>query len=163
MDADAFWTYQLTVPPRQYYGAFVYPSKLLSRLAAVVDYCSDQGIKLVFFMPPTHVELQAKREEYAIEEHYQEALAALRALAPVYDWDYPNSVTRDASLFGDPFHPNDEIAARVARELVGGSPLQPGDEFANRGGRGLPGVLQHLPSSSPSSPSSAVPPAPEGE
>jgi hypothetical protein len=119
MDAEAFWTYQLTVPPRQYYGGFVYPERLLTRLAAVAEYCEGQGIELIFFMPPTHVDLQAKREEFGIEVDYQRALVALRALAPVYDWDYPNEVTTDADLFTDPFHPTDEVAMRVALELAG--------------------------------------------
>lgn len=121
MDVEAFWTYQLTVPPRQYYGGFVYPERLLTRLAAVAEYCDGEGIELIFFMPPTHVDLQAKREEFGIELDYQRALVALRALAPVYDWDYPNEVTTDAALFTDPFHPTDEVAMRVAVELAGGS------------------------------------------
>jgi len=134
MDSESFWTYQLTVPPRQYYGAFAYPSKLIARLAEVAEYCVEHEVELVFFMPPTHVDLQAKREEYGIEGDYQRALAALRELAPVWDWDYPNRVTRERALFGDPFHPREEVAAAVARELAGGAPLAPGDEFGRKVG-----------------------------
>ena len=64
MDEDAFWTYQLTVPPRQYYGAYSYPTKLLADLEKIADYCKEHSIELVFFMPPTHTDLQAKRQEF---------------------------------------------------------------------------------------------------
>jgi len=49
-------------------------------------------------------------------------LRQLRALATVFDWDYDNELTREASLFGDPFHPTDEVAAKVAHELATGEP-----------------------------------------
>jgi len=135
MSPEAFWEYQLTVPPRQYYGAYLYPTKLLERLKEVAAVCAERDIELVFFMPPTHVELQAKRMEYEIEADYQRALRELELLAPVYDWDYPNAVTQDATLFADPFHPTDSVAERVAQELASGSVLPAGLGFARKRGQ----------------------------
>jgi len=136
MEPASFWAYQLSVPPRQYYGGFVYPERLLARLARVADYCDQHGIELLFFMPPTHVDLQAKRQEFGIEEDYQKALAALRRIGTVYDWDYPNSVTADPGLFTDPFHPNDAVADRVAAELAHGA-SDAASGFARKSGLGV--------------------------
>jgi hypothetical protein len=135
MSPEAFWEYQLTVPPRQYYGSYLYPTKLLGRLKEVAAVCAERDIELVFFMPPTHVDLQAKRMEYQIEGDYQRALRELELLAPVYDWDYPNVVTQDAALFSDPFHPKDAVAKRVARELAAGNELPSGLGFAQKKGK----------------------------
>ena len=122
MDREAFWDHQLRVPPRQYYGNYAYPNDLMAELGRIVDHCDREGIEIVFFMPPTHVDLQAKRVEFGIEADYQRSLRQLRALATVFDWDYDNELTREASLFGDPFHPTDEVAAKVAHELATGEP-----------------------------------------
>ncbi|MEP4804131.1 MAG: hypothetical protein ABJZ69_06950, partial [Hyphomicrobiales bacterium] len=64
---------------------------------------------------PTIPEMQATIEQYGLAKINQEMRHRLAALAPVFDFDFPNSVTEDLSNFSDAYHFN----ATIARALVG--------------------------------------------
>ena len=122
MDKEAFWDFQLNTKVRQEYGDYDYPEKYLQRLREVAAHCEEQGIDLVFFLPPTHVDLQAKRDEYGVESDYQRSLEVLKSLAPGFDWDYANELTEDRSRFKDPYHVVKNVTNLLVDEMVGGEP-----------------------------------------
>jgi hypothetical protein len=122
MGRDAFWQYQLG--PRgagSFYQGWKRPDRLWQRLVEIAATCRRDGTKLVFLLPPNHVDLQAVVDEYALRSEYEAYKNRLATLAPVVDFDFPTDLTRDADAYGDPFHTGPEASERVVRELVSGS------------------------------------------
>ncbi|MBJ20222.1 MAG: hypothetical protein GY910_23530 [bacterium] len=118
MSEDEFWQYQLATAPGQMFGDYAYPDQLLAELSGVADYCKKNGIDLTFMILPTHVDLQARREDFGIVSGYRRSIRALRVMGEVLDWDYPNRITRDRRSFDDPFHMTPATAREIARELT---------------------------------------------
>ena len=130
MNREEFWAYQLSVPPRQFYGGYVYPEELLERLAEVAEYCKKTQIELVFYVPPTHVEFQETRATYGVEQDYRRSLQELAKLAPVVDWDYSQPVTLDEDNFDDPVHAKAAVIASFAEAVLSASIAEPADPVA---------------------------------
>ncbi len=102
---DEFWKHQLKVAGPNFYKNYKYPSKYYNELKNISDYCSTHNIKLVFFIPPTHIDLQKKIKEYQLEkenEQFKKDLISLKF--PVFDFNFENNMTKDKQNFGDPFH-----------------------------------------------------------
>ena len=120
MSEDEFWRYELKTAPGQMFSDYAYPDRLLAEMAEVADYCASNGIDLTIMILPTHVDLQARRDDFGIENQYRRSLDALRGMVRVLDWDYPNDLTRDRKRFLDPFHLAPEAALEIAREAASG-------------------------------------------
>jgi len=114
---EDFWKFQLNVASKEGYGTYKYPHKYFSELKKISDYCVKNRIKLIFFIPPTHVDLQNKIKEYNLQFYEENFKADLKRLGDVYDFDYPNDITRNTDNFRDPFHCNDSIGEIVVKEI----------------------------------------------
>lgn len=115
-----FWRYQLESSANNFYRVYDYPSDYLLQLQEVGHYCQSKDIKLVFFIPPTHTDLQAKVQEFNLDNAEEQFKADLSSLALLYDFDYPNEMTRNKDNFLDPFHFVDTISRNVIEEIVTG-------------------------------------------
>ncbi len=119
MNKEAFWTYQLgTEVTGRYYNSFIYPIHLLDCIKKISDYGEENNIELQFFIPPTHVELQNKVNEYGIQKYYEDYKKELARYSEVIDFDYPNEVTINKDNFKDPYHANENIEIKIVNELV---------------------------------------------
>ncbi|MEP0520796.1 MAG: hypothetical protein ABJP63_08055 [Hyphomicrobiales bacterium] len=95
---------------------FQFSEKYFDMIAEIAIWANaDPERQLVFLIPPTIPEMQATIEQYGLAKINQEMRLRLAALAPVFDFDFPNSVTEDLSNFSDAYHFN----ATIARALVG--------------------------------------------
>jgi hypothetical protein len=103
MNPEKFWAFKMSYG-RQVYSSYAYPTGLLARLEAIVEHCERTGIQLTFMTFPTHVSLQDLAVEYDLVDDRDRTRAALKGLAPTWDYDVPNRVTRDPDNFTDPFH-----------------------------------------------------------
>jgi hypothetical protein len=104
MTKEQFWKHQLDGTIKRYYSKYKYPEYLRQRLLEVVTYCKAKQINIVFYIPPTHIDLQNKINEYGLMEYNQRFIKDLAKLGIVYDFDFPNSFTEDSKNFNDPFH-----------------------------------------------------------
>lgn len=105
---EKFWEHQLNVSGPNFYKNYKYPSIYFNDLYKISEYCRDNKIELVFFIPPTHIDLQNKIKEYQLEkdnEQFKKDLVSLNV--PVIDFNFENSMTKNKQNFGDPFHFND--------------------------------------------------------
>lgn len=76
---------------------------------------SDPKRHLIFVIPPTIPEMQATIDTFGLGELSNELRMRLADLAPVLDFDFPNSLTADLANFSDAYH----FDAGVARSIVG--------------------------------------------
>lgn len=118
MSRDSFWSYQLEYTAPSYYQRWRPPNRLRGKLQELVRYCAAHGIKVVFLIPPTHVDLQARIPMYGLQLSHRDYLATLRSMGQVLDYDVDCAMTRNASNFLDPFHTAPEVNRLLVADIV---------------------------------------------
>lgn len=104
---DAFWHFQIDKAMPQLLHQYAYPLDIAKKLAAVAADCRRRGTRFVIVIPPTHIDVQRKVSALGRDADVRKFKAFVRSLGTVYDFDYPNPLTRDSSKFRDPFHLKD--------------------------------------------------------
>jgi hypothetical protein len=118
LNKEEFWKYQLESTAVDFYHIYKYPNSYQNSLTEISSYCKDKNITLVFFIPPTHIDLQQKVKDFNLVTEEKLFKTFLSNLGNTYDFDYPNEITRCYDNFSDPFHYNDSIANTVIKEIV---------------------------------------------
>lgn len=117
---DQFWHYVLfeeTVPG--YLHNYIYPENFDQELVRITEYCRMNNINLHFVIPPTHVDLQNRIADYRLTDAEARFKNHLRALAPTFDFEYPNELTRDKENFKDPMHYDKKTGKLIVSEIWG--------------------------------------------
>jgi hypothetical protein len=115
---DEFWDYQLASSADNFYRSYQYPQHSYDSLKNIVQQCKDRAIRLIFFIPPTHADLQDQVSVYNLEREQIKFKTDLRDLGLVYDFDQPNERTENRMNFNDPFHSNDSIGEIIVKEMI---------------------------------------------
>jgi hypothetical protein len=116
-----FWEWQLKTNLPNFYSNYEYPSIYYEGLKEISNYCKENNIKLIFFIPPTHVEQQQSVINFDLAEEEVRFRDDIKKLGTLYDFDYPNEITKNKTNFSDPLHPNDSIVEIVTQEIVTGN------------------------------------------
>jgi len=119
MEPEQFWTFKMNNGHRLY-ASYTYPTGLLAQLTDIVAHCRKEKIELTFILFPRHMDLQELGEEYDLMDDWERTLDALAPMAPTWNYDVPNRVTRDAANFKDPFHTTEEVGNALVDEVFGG-------------------------------------------
>jgi hypothetical protein len=119
MSRERFWRYQLEVTTRVFYGNYRYPEAYHRDLEALAARCRERGIDLGFVVFPSHVDLQEQVGAYGLQAEYDRFLSDLSALAPTWNFDFPNEFTSNEANYKDPYHLTDEAMERVIQTLWG--------------------------------------------
>jgi hypothetical protein len=117
MSREKFWKYQLDVTANRFLTNHSYPTAYYESLKKIAAYCKEKNIKLVFFIPASHVDLQQKTTEFNLVAEENKFREDIKKLGDVYDFNYPNELTKEKNNFSDPFHFKDEIARTLIDEL----------------------------------------------
>lgn len=120
MPEEAFWKFQLDVTANRFYKNHSYPVNYYESLKKIAASCKAKNIKLVFFIPPSHIDLQNKVQEFNLQKEEDQFKEDLKKLADVYDFNYPNAITNERTNFSDPFHIVNKTAREVIEELFTG-------------------------------------------
>ena len=120
MSEEAFWKFQLDVTANRFYKNHSYPVNYYESLKKIAAYCKGKNIKLVFFIPPSHVQIQNKVQEFNLQKEEERFKQDLNKLADVYDFNYPNAITSESANFSDPFHIVGKASRIVIEELFTG-------------------------------------------
>lgn len=118
---EEFWEYQLNSSANNFYRAYSYPKKYFQDLKELTTLCSKNGIQVLFFIPPTHTDLQRKIAGFNLTQQAGQFKEDLRSIGKVYDFDYENEMTLNRNNFVDPFHAVDSISRIVVGEIVTGN------------------------------------------
>ncbi len=100
----SFWEYQLNVSAKKVYSQFKYPKSLFSRLNKISKDCGLKNTKLIFIIPPTHVDLQDEIKKYNLNNENIKFLNEINSIGKVYNFDLENDITKNRENFSDPFH-----------------------------------------------------------
>lgn len=97
---------------------FQFSEQYFNLIKELADWANaDVKRTLLFVIPPTIPEMQATIEQYGLGQISAEMRSRLAALAPVVDFDFPNSMTKDLENFSDAYHFNAKIARAIAGEI----------------------------------------------
>jgi hypothetical protein len=111
---ERFWSYQLNTSAKLDYSSYEYPENYYEELKAISRFCDKKGIKLIFFIPPTHHDLQHKVLEYNLFKYEEKFKNDLKSLGDLYDFDYHSDLTEDKDNFNDPYH----FTASIGRIII---------------------------------------------
>ena len=114
MDKDGFWRFQLGTNTAMYYGRWRRPHRVLKELGELAAFCRRMGIDLLFYIPPTHMDLQNKVTAFGLDREYHRYKRDLVTIGDLVDFEFENAVTRDRERFNDPYHAKHV----VLREIV---------------------------------------------
>ncbi len=118
LSKEEFWKFQIDSSAANDYRFYKYPKSYQKSLIEISSYCKANNIKLVFFIPPTHIDLQQKLKEFKLETDEKIFKTFLANLGTTYDFDYPNDITRNYNNFTDPYHYNDSISEIIIKSIV---------------------------------------------
>jgi hypothetical protein len=118
MSKDEFWDYQLDFSVKSFYQQYAYPDNYYLNLKKITLYCQVNNIQLIFFIPPTHTDLQKKTEEFSLVEEEKKFISDLNSLGLVYDFNTPSKLTRSKDNFKDPFHLKEEYLNDIFKGIV---------------------------------------------
>ncbi len=114
---EEFWKYELAQEDR-YLKAYSYPKNYYNELRKMSDYCVKNKIKLVFIISPTHTEVQDKIAQFKLEKEYDKFREDIRSFGDLYDFNWPNVITKDKNSFLDPLHSIDSVSRIMIREMI---------------------------------------------
>ena len=100
----SFWEYQLNVSAKKVYSQFKYPKSLFNKLNKISKDCELKNTRLIFIIPPTHVDLQDEIKRYNLNNENIKFLNEINSLGKVYNFDLENDITKNRENFSDPFH-----------------------------------------------------------
>lgn len=117
---EEFWRYTLSSMGSKFYEHFAYPDEYFAQLKEISEYCKRHDIVLIFWVPPTHIEFQKKKEDFGLAEMDARFKADLATMGEVYDFDYPSELTQKYEDFRDPMHFDVRVGEIVRDELLTG-------------------------------------------
>lgn len=114
---EAFWQYELNQESR-YLSNYSYPKNYYHELKKISSYCSKNNIKLLFFISPTHTDLQSKISEFKLNKEYEKFKSDVKTFGDLYDFNWPNIITENKNNFLDPLHSIDSVSRIMVKEML---------------------------------------------
>jgi hypothetical protein len=114
---EAFWKYELDQENR-FLRDYSYPKNYYHELKKISSYCSENNIKLLFFISPTHTDLQSKISEFKLNKEYEKFKSDVKTFGDLYDFNWPNIITENKNNFLDPLHSIDSVSRIMVKEML---------------------------------------------
>lgn len=118
---DKDWPGILRGYTNDYYNVFDYPETVVRELEKIKKYCDENNIRLVFVIPPSHIDVLNKIKVYNLEKDNERFKRDLARITTTIDYAFPNEWTTDRYCYNDPVHFNEEISMKMADEIWGGN------------------------------------------
>lgn len=89
-----------------------------SQLSEISIWCRQNNIDLIFFIPPTIIEMQHRIAEFGFGAERHNLRKRLVSLGTVVDFDFDSELTRNLANFTDAYHFNYKISKQIVGELA---------------------------------------------
>ena len=117
IDKSEFWKIQIN-KSEKFYQKYNYPENYFNELLAISKHCNQNDIKLIFFSPSTHIDLQNRVDYFNLKKEKVKFMNDLSELGTFIDYDFENELTVNKNNFTDPFHFNDSIAKIITNDIL---------------------------------------------
>jgi len=110
---------QITRNARSDWRGFEFSEKYWSFIEEIGQWAADRNKKIVFVIPPTIVEMQKTITDHGHKRLNESLRRRLAQYGVVFDFDYPDELTRNIDNFSDAYHFNAKIARQIVGEVIG--------------------------------------------
>lgn len=117
---EEFWRYTVNSVGSKFYENFAYPDEYYAQLKEISEYCRKNDIALIFWVPPTHLDFQKRKEDFGLAQMDARFRQDLSTLGEVYDFDYPSEITENFDDYRDPMHFDVRVGEIVRDEILSG-------------------------------------------
>ena len=117
---EEFWQFQIEQSASKFYEKLAYPNQYYAELKTISDYCLQNNIKLVFWIPPTHVEFQKRKKDFGLEAMDARFVSDLQSLGDLYNFDHVSEITLRKEDYDDPMHFREHISRIIFEEILRG-------------------------------------------
>ena len=101
---EAYWKEKMDEQTGKFYKTYKYPDEFNKELKKIQDYCKANNINLMFFIPPTYIDLQEQVGKFSLTSQCEKFKEDIKSLGKVYDFNYDSPFARNKNNFFDPFH-----------------------------------------------------------
>lgn len=119
---DEFWKFIVRERAIKFYEQFGYPDEYYRELKKISEYCAANDIRLIFWVPPTHIDFQKRKADFGLEASDERFVSDLKSLGELYDFDYPSELTTNVDDYRDPMHFDNRVGEIVYEEIFSGQP-----------------------------------------
>ena len=109
---------QVTRSGRAQWRSFEFSNEYWGFIEEIASWTKANDVQLIFVIPATIAELQETAFQFGLGNQNQNFRTELAKLAPVFDFDFPNTVTADLTNFKDAYHFNSRIAGEIVGEIA---------------------------------------------
>jgi hypothetical protein len=113
---EVFWEKKLSGTSK-FYEQFAYPDEYYKELRMISNYCAENGIKLIFWIPPNHLDYEEVIKKFDLEDMESRFRNDLQSLGDVFDFNRKTSFTKNKDNFRDPVHFTEENGHIILAEI----------------------------------------------
>lgn len=107
---------------RQGYSTFkeyAYPEKFYDKLVNIAEFCKQKDINLRFIIFPNHPDFFEIISELNLDDERERFKSDIHGIAPTFDYNYDNEITRNRNLFIDLYHTNKIVIDSITTDIWG--------------------------------------------
>lgn len=112
-----FWDASVNRYGKKFYDNYGYPDDSYLRLLAMVDYCNENSVELIFWIPPCSKDINDIIDEYGLTTENERFINDIRSLGKLYDFNSDKSITSVRDNFTDPSHFNKQLGEKIYQEI----------------------------------------------
>lgn len=113
MSKDEFWDFQLKRTAAKFFEKHEHPDEYYNELKKIAVYCKEHEIKLIFWIPPTHIDFQQRIIDFNLEDAQQIFTEEIASIGHLHNFNVPGNLTINKDDYADPVHFNEGIGAKL--------------------------------------------------
>lgn len=114
---ELFWKKSVDNYGNRFYKRYGYPDDYFERLKAMSEYCKDNKVNLIFWIPPCSAELNAIVNTYNLTNERQQFYDDLKSLGEFHNFNTDESIVNNKDNFTDPAHFNFETGNYIYNKI----------------------------------------------
>ncbi len=122
LSKEEYWEYVINQVSAKFFEKYAYPEKYYQELNNISKYCIQNKIKLICWIPPTHIEFQNKIFDFNLKTNNSKFISDMKKIGELYNYNYINPLTIEKNNFGDPMHSRDTILKIIYSEIFNNKP-----------------------------------------
>lgn len=112
-----FWEASVKGYGKKFYNNYGYPDNSYKRLLAMADYCKQNNVELIFWIPPCSKDINDIIDEYGLTSENKRFINDISTLGKLYDFNSDKSITSVRGNFTYPSHFNKQIGEIIYQEI----------------------------------------------
>lgn len=117
VNKDVFWETHLKDNKDKFYLNIIYPEYYFQSLTEIKNYCYENDIKLIFWIPPVHQDIHDIIYELGHLDKYKRFINDLSSLSDTYNFDNDLVLRNSKTNFRDAMHVDTKLLRNIYIEI----------------------------------------------